>query len=90
MPVSIDDHLHISQMTFHGLFAGRDDRFETKRFASRVLSRMGFAHRKLSDGPPQKVEAYVTLIFPQGVGDFRLAGFEFQSHHAQPVFQKTL
>ena len=84
--VSADDHLHISQMTFHGLFAGRDDRFETKQFASRVLSRMRFSHWKLSDGPSQKVEAQVTLVFPEGMGDLRLAGFEFQSHRAQPCF----
>ena len=76
-------------MAFHGLFAWRDDRFETKWFASRVLSRMRFSYRKLSDGPPQKVEAYMALIFPQGMGDFRLAGFEFQSHRAQPCLQKT-
>jgi len=64
MPVSLDDHFHISLMPLHGFFAGRDNRFETKWFASRVLSRVGFAHQKLSDRPAQKVEAHMTLIFP--------------------------
>ncbi len=87
MLVSVDDHLHVSLMPFHSFFTGPDDRFETKWFASRVLSRVGLAHRELSDSPPQKVEAHMTLIFPQGMGNFRLAGFKFQPHRAQPCFQ---
>lgn len=82
MPVSDDDHLHIRQMTFHRLFARSDDLFETKWLASRVLSRVGFAHWELSDGPAQKIEAHLPLILLKSMGDFRFAGLEFQSHRA--------
>src|SRR5579863_1621702 len=76
-------------MTFHRLFARRDDRFKTKRFASRVLSRVRFSHRELSDVPSQEVEADMTLVFPERVRDGRLAGLDFESHRVQPRVQKT-
>ncbi len=88
VPVPFNHYLHISQMTFDSLFAGSNDCFVTKRFASWVLSGVRFAYRELSDGPSQKIEAHMTLVVPEGMGNFRLTGFEFQSHRAQPCFQK--
>jgi hypothetical protein len=66
MPVSFDYHLHISYVAFHGLFAGSDDRFEAKGFASRVLPRVGFAHRKLSDGPAKTSQIPGVPDIPRG------------------------
>jgi len=88
MSVSLDHHFHRDQMTFNRLLAWSDDRFEPKWLPSRVLPRVRLAHRKLSDGPSQKIEAHLSLIFPERMGNFRLAGFEFQSYRTQPCFQK--
>ena len=69
MPVSVDDHFHIHQMTFDGLPAWRNDRFETERFANRVLSCVGFADLELSGGPAEKIEPHLPLIFLKCVGN---------------------
>lgn len=74
MSVSFNHPFHISDMAFHGLFAGGDDRFEAERFASRVLSCVGFAYGELSDGPAKKIEAYVPLVFLERVGDSGFTG----------------
>src|SRR5258708_36366435 len=68
MSVSVNHHFHISRVTFDRLFTGSDDCFETERFSSRVLSRMGFAHGELSDGPSEKIVAHLLLVFLKRVG----------------------
>jgi hypothetical protein len=64
-------------VTFDGLFTGDDNRFESKWFASCVLSRVGFSYRKLSDGPSKKIKSHLSLVELEGVGEFGFAGFQF-------------
>jgi hypothetical protein len=74
MSVSLDDHPHISQMAFDCLLAGTDDGFETKWLASWVPSRVGFAYRKLTDGPAQKIESHLPLVLLECVSNARFTG----------------
>ena len=87
MSIPLNDHFHILQMTFDCLPTWRDDRFETKRFANRVPSCVGFTDFKLSDGPAQEIEAHLPLVGLERMGDSGFTGLEFQSHGAQPCFQ---
>ena len=64
-------------MALDSFFTGGNDRLETKWF-SLAGSCMGFSYRELSNGEPQKVEPYVTLIVVEGMGKSGFAWLQFQ------------
>ena len=51
----------------------------------RMSSRMGFSHRKLSDGEAHKVKPNVAIQRCERVGHFGFAWFEFSSHVFEPL-----
>ena len=74
--VPFDYRSHFCNVSLDGLSARFDDGFEPKWWPILIRpSRMGFPDRKLAHREPQKIEAHLTLVFSQCVGNSGLTWF---------------
>jgi hypothetical protein len=74
--VPFDDSSHFCNVSLDGLSTRFDEGFEPKWWPILICpSRVGFPYWKLTHREPQKIEAHLTLVLPQRVGDSRLTWF---------------
>ena len=86
-PVFADEVAECASVPPNCLLAGCEVGLETQKLTVVASAAVGRAHAVLADRAAQKVEAHLPLVVLKGVGDARLAGFEFQTHPRQPGFQ---
>ena len=85
-----DDLLESLRMPLNGFLTGFDDGFEAQSSSAYVFASMGSSSLELTYVEAQEIEAHISVVWCQSVGDPSFAGFQFQPDVIEPVIDHLL